>query len=99
MKYLKIVVLSCHIIVAPLVGAWIEILRGGVYYLIPFVAPLVGAWIEITFELIRVLIKDPSLLSWERGLKLHYLSNFFKRLVVAPLVGAWIEIVVVICHI
>ncbi len=56
------------IIVAPLVGAWIEITE--VYEAVPDteVAPLVGAWIEM-------LIMSPSstdflsLLSWERGLK------------------------------
>ena len=54
--------------VAPLVGAWIEIY--GTRYTCGYscVAPLVGAWIEIKqYELagIRLL----SLLSWERGLK------------------------------
>ena len=33
--------------VAPLVGAWIEILNGKIYYRENSVAPLVGAWIEI----------------------------------------------------
>ena len=55
-------------VVAPLVGAWIEI----IYCTAPagwdFVAPLVGAWIEI-----YIMKNHPppllSLLSWERGLK------------------------------
>ena len=35
--------------VAPLVGAWIEILNAGTYYYKELtVAPLVGAWIEIS---------------------------------------------------
>ena len=34
--------------VAPLVGAWIEILRLLFYQAVVLVAPLVGAWIEIT---------------------------------------------------
>ena len=34
--------------VAPLVGAWIEILEAAVRCCIVTVAPLVGAWIEIT---------------------------------------------------
>ena len=34
--------------VAPLVGAWIEILPSGTHELIKIVAPLVGAWIEIS---------------------------------------------------
>ena len=33
--------------VAPLVGAWIEMLPNGTHELIKIVAPLVGAWIEI----------------------------------------------------
>ncbi len=33
--------------VAPLVGAWIEILQTLIYSLKASVAPLVGAWIEI----------------------------------------------------
>ena len=54
--------------VAPLVGAWIEIY--GTRYTCGYscVAPLVGAWIEIT----ECDIKLPhflSLPSWERGLK------------------------------
>ena len=34
-------------IVAPLVGAWIEILYSSLLPLLTHVAPLVGAWIEI----------------------------------------------------
>ena len=34
--------------VAPLVGAWIEILMISVFVIAFSVAPLVGAWIEIT---------------------------------------------------
>ena len=34
--------------VAPLVGAWIEMLFLDTYALFDIVAPLVGAWIEIT---------------------------------------------------
>ena len=54
--------------VAPLVGAWIEIMDFIRSLTNDIVAPLVGAWIEI-------LIISPSstdflsLLSWERGLK------------------------------
>ena len=33
-----------------------------------------------------------SLLSWERGLKLHIMLIVWKLHLVAPLVGAWIEI-------
>ena len=35
------------------------------------VAPLVGAWIEITDPPQSILFTSPSLLSWERGLKLQ----------------------------
>ena len=58
--------------VAPLVGAWIEII------IVQFiktgfnVAPLVGAWIEIS-QNNRRLGKRTSLLSWERGLKFRIL--------------------------
>ena len=36
------------LMVAPLVGAWIEIYLLSVFVLMLTVAPLVGAWIEIT---------------------------------------------------
>ena len=35
---------------------------------------------------------QPSLPSWERGLKLHILRTYPVDVIVAPLVGAWIEI-------
>ena len=35
--------------VAPLVGAWIEMVKGGGIWAVVAVAPLVGAWIEINF--------------------------------------------------
>ena len=38
-----------HYLVAPLVGAWIEILGIIAETLYQLVAPLVGAWIEIFF--------------------------------------------------
>ena len=58
--------------VAPLVGAWIEIKGGIQSYQEEDVAPLVGAWIEISFCFSHCLIVR-SLLSWERGLKLFKL--------------------------
>ena len=80
------------IFVAPLVGAWIEII--GFMYLIQQdrVAPLVGAWIEIFCACCFNLRSNWSLLSWERGLKFIFLMNLLIRGMVAPLVGAWIEI-------
>ena len=55
------------------------------------VAPLVGAWIEITVTLYQQH-GNPSLPSWERGLKYSLGIKTIIRKVVAPLVGAWIEI-------
>ena len=40
-------------VVAPLVGAWIEILVFCLSSQSPLVAPLVGAWIEISFLLMH----------------------------------------------
>ena len=57
--------------VAPLVGAWIEILNGKIYYRENSVAPLVGAWIEINAYKWQRIPPDGSLLSWERGLKFN----------------------------
>ena len=54
--------------VAPLVGAWIEILTEKSIQDAIEVAPLVGAWIEIMFKA-HASVADLSLLSWERGLK------------------------------
>ena len=77
-------------IVAPLVGAWIEMVALMVVSEAKFVAPLVGAWIEI---LAIAVDGEPlqSLLSWERGLKYLCCFQTGKEVKVAPLVGAWIE--------
>ena len=50
-----------------------------------------GAWIEI-ISYIGTKRREPSLLSWERGLKSSdmLVDAWFEY--VAPLVGAWIEI-------
>ena len=78
-------------IVAPLAGAWIEILSCLYYITYYYVAPLAGAWIEIIEQIsritgynvaplagawIEILFRDPQ------DCKSH----------VAPLAGAWIEI-------
>ena len=55
-------------VVAPLVGAWIEILSSNNIDGNRFVAPLVGAWIEIHREAL-LIVELESLPSWERGLK------------------------------
>ena len=58
--------------VAPLAGAWIEIVLRGDGTWIEIVAPLAGAWIEIlNFEVSKEASK--SLPSRERGLKSRYL--------------------------
>ena len=59
-------------IVAPLVGAWIEIEPRREKSLKRTVAPLVGAWIEI-YRCTDSFHAVPSLPSWERGLKLQAL--------------------------
>ena len=79
------------IVVAPLVGAWIEIALSSSTYLKKDVAPLVGAWIEIP-ALSLLKITDMSLPSWERGLKFYNVCARTITRPVAPLVGAWIEI-------
>ena len=78
-------------IVAPLVGAWIEIIKEFLAEPIVIVAPLVGAWIEIVYSVNGDLYKQ-SLPSWERGLKLQHRGQRPGTGLVAPLVGAWIEI-------
>ena len=62
--------LTVAIRVAPLVGAWIEMLAVSARACCLLVAPLVGAWIEIPYILNSLMFCAPSLLSWERGLKL-----------------------------
>ena len=78
--------------VAPLVGAWIEILTQLNDLDNETVAPLVGAWIEILYKSYRVVCRS-SLPSWERGLKLTIDQINMMQDDVAPLVGAWIEII------
>ena len=55
-------------------GAWIEILALSNLEKLNSVAPLVGAWIEIPEDIAK-RIKQKSLLSWERGLKLTGLED------------------------
>ena len=77
--------------VAPLVGAWIEILHFLSFYL--FMVSLLSWERGLKLYLhCTDLIPELSLLSWERGLK--YLTNHhtLSHFPVAPLVGAWIEI-------
>ena len=68
LKFEHLVCRNNQCIVAPLVGAWIEI-RGVVYAEYnDYVAPLVGAWIEIEQQ-VTCFWEFSSLPSWERGLK------------------------------
>ena len=76
--------------VAPLVGAWIEMIVTPLSAPLAFVAPLVGAWIEINVSRCSAS-RLPSLLSWERGLKFPRFCVVISISLVAPLVGAWIE--------
>ena len=69
LKFLKYHDTFSEVVVAPLVGAWIEILRMLSGNFCQEVAPLVGAWIEIIIIFCLVPVVQ-SLLSWERGLKL-----------------------------
>ena len=56
------------IIVAPPVGAWIEMALEFGGFGFRFVAPPVGAWIEIRSNLVKYS-ESESLPPWERGLK------------------------------
>ena len=68
LKYGFIIKCASLIFVAPLVGAWIEMMNVVAKGASMSVAPLVGAWIEIFCEGdVRMTVE--SLLSWERGLK------------------------------
>ena len=55
-------------VVAPFVGAWIEIFCFVSYFVSYIVAPFVGAWIEMSISA-SVNFCTLSLPSWERGLK------------------------------
>ena len=90
LKLLPLTYINNNRCVAPLVGAWIETSVTGMLTAPSPVAPLVGAWIETLVRLAAVT-GQPSLPSWERGLKhvKHHARISRKR--VAPLVGAWIE--------
>ena len=83
---------SYFLTVAPLVGAWIEIVDAEDITGTTIVAPLVGAWIEIETNA-KTSETNSSLLSWERGLKYKSQCLTCNASPVAPLVGAWIEII------
>ena len=92
LKYVSAVRLSLVDKVAPLVGAWIEIVlhsckRCGSGW----VAPLVGAWIEIHLLKCckRRLCVAPLVGAW---IEIQVGTCVAIVVIVAPLVGAWIEI-------
>ena len=55
--------------VAPFVGAWIEIVISLSVIASLIVAPFVGAWIEINMVITSYCDLNTSLPLWERGLK------------------------------
>ena len=56
-------------VVAPFVGAWIEILFQKIFTSVLIVAPFVGAWIEIPTLSVRLLLGGQSHPLWVRELK------------------------------
>ena len=78
--------------VAPLAGAWIEMISVPHNTTFHYVAPLAGAWIEMLLKLNLTDMRDSSLPSRERGLKFEEHGRKGGRIAVAPLAGAWIEI-------
>ena len=80
-------------IVAPLVGAWIEIAQraAGTHTQRTSLLSWERGLKSVTTTGEKSSIR--SLLSWERGLKfVVYLNAYRVSILVAPLVGAWIEI-------
>ena len=78
--------------VAPLMGAWIEILN--FYFLVRIGDVSRPSWARgLKFmQLIRIFMIRQSRPSWARGLKFES-ENTYPWRCVAPLMGAWIEIV------
>ena len=79
-------------LVAPLAGAWIEIVIGMDKEKFRNVAPLAGAWIEILYIVMNWSSGRVSLPLRERGLKYNQEIVLLRQHSVAPLAGAWIEI-------
>ena len=77
--------------VAPLAGAWIETLRGGIDQKLIGVAPLAGAWIETEPPRSTETARTGSHPSRVRGLKPEMGELPGLSQPVAPLAGAWIE--------
>mgnify|MGYP004558905855 CR=1 FL=1 len=79
-------------LVTPLVGVWIEILRTLHFQLLIIVTPLVGVWIEILTVVILgcALWVTPLVGVWIEMIAKLLLNNLYGK--VTPLVGVWIEI-------
>ena len=77
-------------LVAPLVGAWIEIFTPPPIPLSYFVAPLVGAWIEIWNRVVKALSSNVAPL-WERGLKLRVVLLSVLRIQVGDMLDECVE--------
>ena len=82
--------------VAPLVGAWIEIVCT---VTIPSLNLSLLSWERGLkfFRCVQISAVLPSLLSWERGLKSSKELSMVSAALVAPLVGAWIEMLFFVC--
>ena len=91
LKYLPCGVTLITLYVAPLAGAWIEILCSRELYGPAEVAPLAGAWIEITHSprSLKSSIVAPLAGAW---IEIPVRGSFPHCETVAPLAGAWIEI-------
>ena len=80
-----------HRVVAPLAGAWIEMISLLQPESVIYVAPLAGAWIEIVG--VGVEVSDTAVAplagAW---IEIGNLWKWIAKKIVAPLAGAWIEI-------
>ena len=78
--------------VAPLAGAWIEIIITLCPMMFTWVAPLAGAWIEILSKIspaFRLYAVAPLAGAW---IEITDTAAPVNNALVAPLAGAWIEI-------
>ena len=95
MKFFSSHLAVSHACVAPLAGAWIEML--GLLLARPSlqVAPLAGAWIEIE---VRGVEHHKGKVAPLAGawIEIEWRRSVFERDKVAPLAGAWIEIPLVV---
>ena len=90
LKLIFLLILVCILFVAPLAGAWIEILAGYIDRSGHLVAPLAGAWIEILSYSgsFRFQPVAPLAGAW---IEIGAVRGTTPAQRVAPLAGAWIE--------